>query len=49
MMGAQRDQQNDWDRDTDQPEQDGAHDYRLLLHRSLQQWFSRRNCSEGLK
>ncbi len=34
MMGAERDQQDDRDRNTDQPQQDGAHDQNLLLHRS---------------
>jgi hypothetical protein len=34
MMGAERQQQDDRDRNADQPKQDGAHDDRLLLARS---------------
>ena len=30
MMGADREQQDDRDGNADQPEQDGAHDFRLL-------------------
>lgn len=34
MVRAERQQQDDRDRNTDQPKQDGAHDFRLLLTRS---------------
>lgn len=34
MMGAERQQQDDRDRNSDQPKQDGAHNNRLLLARS---------------
>lgn len=34
VMRAQRQKQNDWNRNTDQPEKNGAHYDRLLLSRS---------------
>ena len=34
MMRAEREEQNDWDRNADQPKEDGTHNYRLVLAHS---------------